>query len=56
MYETIKHIISAAPIRSIWNIFSMSDACVGLAFSGVVKKINTTIAARPPIGRLIQKH
>ena len=56
MYDTIKLVMRAAPIRSICSIFSLKGACVGLTCSGVLKKTKTTMAASPPMGRLIQKH
>ena len=56
MYDTIKLIMRAAPIRSICSSFSLNDACAGLTLDGVLKKMETTMAAMPPMGRLIQKH
>jgi hypothetical protein len=56
MYDTIKLIMCAALTRSIGSDFSLNDARVGLTFAGVLKKTKTTMAAMPPMGRLIQKH
>ena len=44
------------PPISICRIFSCRDACTGLPWSGVEKKTKTKAHARPPMGRLIQKH
>jgi hypothetical protein len=48
----IKPIITAALTKSIYRIFSLSVAFVGISLFGVLKNNKTTMVVSPPIGRL----